>query len=169
MTAKGLLAALALLCVLLQWQGLRSRLGYQPYHQLAEEVAQGRLEPGDRPGISALLNGAAETAAGLDPQVLRTAAILHLYRVDLTAAAKGLPALMPAAEPELTAARQAAYRYLRTALARSPQDGDLWLRLALTARALDLPEDETAAYLASSVKTTPHEDWILRRRTGFDS
>lgn len=167
MTAKALLLALAALCAGLQWQALRSHLNHQAHHRLAAEAGAGRLETADSGLVAALLAAPAGAAALFDPHLHRSRAVLHLYAADLIAAANGLDPLRPVPDPETVAARAAALRQLEAALARQPLDGDLWLRLAVTGRALGLPERQLETYLEFSRLSTPYEGWILRRRNSF--
>jgi len=168
MIAKAVLLGLAAFCAAVQWQGLRGHLTYQGYHHLTEEAGQGRLEQDDAPQIAALLARPAGEAAALDPRRLRTIAVLHMYNVDLTAAAKGISPLQPSMDEELTAARQAALQHLKAAVIRTPYDGDLWLRMAFSARALGRPQEKVTAYLKWSETMAPHEDWILNRRKSLN-
>lgn len=165
MIVKIAFLALGLLCAALQWQSLRSFLSYQDYHLLADEAARGRQEANDVLRMAALLKQ--PPGGANDARALRTNAILHMYHADLNAISEGLAPLQLSERPETISARRAAYQHLQIAAANAPLDGDLWLRLAVTARSLGYPEQKIDTYVKRSKETAPHEGWILRRRDSF--
>lgn len=167
MIARGGLLALALLSAFLCWQGLRADFSWQAYHALVEEIGAGRREPEDAARIAPLL--AQPDGAGFrsDPRAPRSKAILQAYDVDLTAQAQGLLPLAPSDNPDMIAARKAARQQIRIALSWTPMDGDLWLRLAVISRTLELPAAHISRLLLWSERTMPHEGWVARRRTAL--
>lgn len=162
-TVKAALLLLALLCAVLQWNGLRSQLSFQNYHQLAEDAGNGRLEQDDAVWLTDLLDGTA-TSGSAAPQVSRSLALLHMYHVDLIAAAKGISPFQASQDPGLKSARLDAMTHLKAALSSTPSDGDLWLRLALLTRAENSASPELKHYLHMSRKTAPYEGWVMMRR-----
>lgn len=163
-TAKAALILLALLCAVLQWKGLRSHLSYQDYHQLAEDAGNGRMEQDDAVWLTDLLKGP-DASGSAPPQVSRSLALLHMYHVDLIAAAKRISPFQASQDPGLKNARLNAMTHLKAALSRTPSDGDLWLRLALLTRAENSAKPELKHYLHMSRKTAPYEGWVMMRRS----
>lgn len=169
MSVRGILISLAGFCLLLQWIGLRSTLTYGGYHDLGEDVAEGRMELEDASRIGSLLQSEPSIAERLDPEMLRTRTMLHVYNMDLAAIAKGHPPLQPSRDVEITEARSATFRALKFALEKAPHDGELWMRMAFAATALELPQSEITRYIALSEQTAPHEGWIKNRRDMLSS
>lgn len=163
-TVKAALASLALLCAVFQWTGLHSHLSYQGHHRLAAAVGEGRLETVEAGWMDAALDTPLAQVGYVSPQSLRDFSLLHMYNVDLIAASKGLSPLRASQDPDLSAARLEAMKRLKATLSRTPLDGDLWLRLALLARAEKPFNNNANHYLKLSQKVTPHEGWILKRR-----
>lgn len=163
-TIKAALFLLALLCAGFQWMGLRSQLAYQSSYQMVEAVGAGRFNADDMAWVQDTLQKPVPSVSFATPELRRTTALLYLYQVDLTAAAKGVLPFQASADPDLIAARLGAMNQLTSALSRTPSDGDLWLRLALVARAGDAAGNAVNSYLKLSQKTAPYEGWILNRR-----
>jgi hypothetical protein len=90
--------------------------------------------------------------------------MLHIYNMDLAAIAKGHSPLQPSRDVEITEARRTAFRALKSALAKAPHDGELWMRMAFVATALDLPRSEITNYIVLSERAAPDEGWIQNRR-----
>jgi len=163
-TAKAALLLMALLCACFQWIGLRNYLSYQSYHRLAEAAGEGRLETEDTVWVKRALEDPVMPGNFASPQLLRSKAMIHLYNVDLIAASKGLSPFLMFQDSALSIARLEAMTQLKATLTRIPSDGDLWLRLALLERAEVTADTKEKHYLRMSRKTTPHEDWITKRR-----
>ena len=148
--------------VALNWAELVRHATWLDYLTLAEDIRQGAAGPSDLARVAPLLaRDTPEPCA-----VLRSGApvLLHLYASDARARALDMSPILPADDPELTATRQATRAALAEALACAPMDGDLWLSLALVARALDEPPEQVARYLALSERYAPHEGRISQRR-----
>jgi hypothetical protein len=157
----GFVLALGLV-VALSWDQLVRHAAWLDYVTLAEDIRRGAAGPSDLERVAPLL--ARETPEAC--AVLRSGApvLLHLYASDARARRLGVNPFLPAEDPDLTATRHATQVALTQALACAPMDGDLWLSLALVARALDAEPEQVAHYLALSERYAPHEGWISRRR-----
>lgn len=163
-TVKGPLLLLAFLCAFMQWKLLQGHLSYSPYHQLADDIGNGRYEAHDAELVGHFLDRSETVSSRFTPQLQRTRSILHLYLTDLLAGAKGVSPFEPSQDTDLQTTRLTAANQLKNALAGSPYDGDLWLRLALVSKTLGISDDMTNHYLRLSYDVTPHEGWIMRRR-----
>jgi hypothetical protein len=165
MTGKTVLAVLAAGCLLLQWYGLRSALAYGDYRTFVqEEISQGRMEVGDIDRIEPFLSSTPGFVETLDPDALHTRAILQVYNMDLAAISKGVLPLHPSKDPDITKARETAFESLKSVLSKAPHNGELWMRMAFVATALDRQDAEVATYIHLSKTTAPHEGWIQARR-----
>lgn len=162
--ARLICAGFAVVCLVMQSQALQSYLTARSYHDLADDVRQGRLDLKDGPAVDAILVSQVCGAETVKVQNFQTCATLQLYRIDLTARRLGLSATSVSENTQLTEARQVAKSYLETVLSRAPHDGNLWLRLALVSRSLDPDDQEIDHYLAMSVSAAPHEKWITQLR-----
>lgn len=159
---RGVFGLSLVMAVTLTWAQLVQQTRWQGYTALARDVAQGRSAAEDMARLEPLL-----ARDGHEPcAVLRggTPVTLHLYASDLLAQAAGTNPFLPADDPRLTAQRQAARAVLEQAVACAPMDGNLWLSLAVLARALDEDPAQTVRYLAFSERYAPHEGWISDRR-----
>lgn len=154
------------LCTLLAagWWQARSDLAFADYYVLEAEIRAGRSEVSDLERLDRVLAYRSDTAMPCDIRVQRMIAILSLYRADLLARVHGVNPLARSDSLEIQMARGAAMRRLRDALACAPQDGDMWLRLALVARSMGVERDSIDAYLAWSRNMAPNEGWIADRR-----
>lgn len=163
---RTVFALAVLLAAGLSWPQLAEHLRWQGYALFADELEQGRFEPGDLALLGPALARAAPGAAPAHCSTLRETPLLtlNIHAADLLAWEAQADPLLPSADPALTAQRQATRRLVERGLACRPTDGDLWLMLALLSRALDDPPGQTARYLALSAQHAPHEGWIARRR-----
>ncbi|TCP58387.1 hypothetical protein EV663_13010 [Rhodovulum bhavnagarense] len=134
---------------------------------LEREIRAGRSVASDLVRIAPLLNSMEPGAPGCDYPRLRLLAILSLYRADLLARRLNISPSGPSDNLELLLARGDAMRRLQAVLQCAPRDGDMWLRLAIVGRSLNLPPEKVEAYLRQSFMTAPFEDWIARRRHSF--
>ncbi len=157
-------AGLAVVCLIMQSQALQSYLTARSYHDLADEVRQGRLDLQDGLAVEAILASQICGAETVKVQNLQTCSTLQLYQIDLTAERLGLSATSVSENTQLLEARKVAKSYLETVLSRAPHDGNLWLRLALVSRSLDSDDQEIDRYLAMSASAAPHEKWIAQLR-----
>lgn len=164
MISKVAFLGLAVVSAAIHGSNLQSYLSYQGYHQLVEDVADGRQNPDDQSRISALLERPFAPSDKYDIQAMRTKAILQIYIVDLVAIEKGVNPFQPSSDNDMIAAREDAMARAKTTLSHTPLDGDLWLRMAVLAQSLQRPEEEILAYRMWSEQTTPFEGWIKSRR-----
>lgn len=146
----------------LSWGQLSRYATWQGYAALADDVIYGRAVPEDLERFAALLELPPTEAC----EVLRTGVpvTLYLYANDVIARELGVSPQRPTTDPRLSAHRQATRRVLANALACTPTDGNLWLSMAIIARALDEDPAAIAAHVAMSERYAPHEGWISNRR-----
>ena len=161
MARLGLLLA-SLLSVAIVWAQSAQIVTWGSYSVLVSEIEEGRFEVDDLGLMDVMLTrGLSETCSALRA---RTPVTLHLYAGDLIAWQTGADVFAPNDAPELVTQREATRQILHRALACTPTDGDLWLKLAIVARALDEPPAQVEHYLALSERYAPHEGWISTRR-----
>lgn len=144
------------------WLQLAQHVAWKGLGTLSAKVASGRFVPDDLDVIAPLLlRNTPQRCA-----VLRTGVpvTLNLYAGDLMAHALDTSTFHPSDDPALTSQRKQTQRLLHDAIACAPMDGDLWLKLAMVARALDEPAPAITRYLAMSQKFAPYEGWIMDRR-----
>ena len=161
MVRSGLFLA-GLLLVATAWGQSVHHATWGSYSALVSQIEAGRFELEDLDRMDVMLSRAlSENCTGLRA---RTPVTLHLYAGDLVAWRAGANVFAPADIPDLVAKRQETRQILHRALACTPTDGDLWLKLAIIARALDDPPAQVGQYLALSERYAPHEGWITSRR-----
>jgi hypothetical protein len=160
--SKAALLGLTLAVLVLSFGGLRAHVANAPYDRVVAYLAEGRSDPADLDWLGPFL--AQAPPARCVPGPARTRGLLSLYAVDLTAAEVGLGPFAVSNDPSLTAARLRAGAMLREALACNPHDGDLWLRLAVLERSLEVEPALVAEHVARSLRTSPHEARMMLRR-----
>ncbi len=161
MARLGLLLC-GLLTLAVIWTQSASVVVWGSYAALVTQIEGGRFEVEDLGPIDVMLTrGLTENCAALRA---RTPVTLHLYAGDLIAWQVGANVFAPTDAAELVAQREATRHILHRALACTPTDGDLWLKLAMIARALNEPPAQVEHYIALSERYAPHEGWISTRR-----
>ena len=144
------------------WSQLTSHVTWQRHVTLAEDLLRRRVVLEDLAPLAPFLaHGPPE-----DCRVLRNGApvTLHMHANDVIARAAGVNPFRPDDDPGLRAQRDAAHATIAQALVCAPMDGNLWLNMAIIARARGENRAQVAQYLALSERYAPHEGWISLRR-----
>lgn len=143
---------------------LVSYLALSDYAQLVTEISEGRHKASDLDRIANILSYYEAENVTCRSKERRIVAILALYRADLLAGELGVSPLDYSPDLPLQIARARAMRAIQDLLLCTPLDGDMWFRLALVGRTMNIEQSRIDAYLEWSRKAAPHEEWINRRR-----
>jgi hypothetical protein len=159
---------LALVCGLIAGRDWLYAHAFADHRVYAAAVAAGLDDPQAGAAVAAALERLGPDPVACTGGAARDVAILQLFVADRVALAAGIDPLVPApGNAPVEAARRAALDRVAQALRCTPADGDLWLRSAVMARALGLPDADVADRLALSVRMAPAEGWIMERRAAL--
>lgn len=151
-----------MMTIILSWSQFSQHISWKNFSNLSAQVAEGRFVPADLDRITPLLDH--ETTERCTILHTGVPITLNLYAGDLMANALDINPFHPSDHPDLTLQRKKTQQILHHAITCSPTDGDLWTKLAVTARALGAEAQFIAHYVALSQKYAPNEGWILERR-----
>lgn len=164
---KGLLFQLVFALVLgaaivPTWSQLTSHVTWQGHVSIADDLLRRRIVLEDLAQLGPFL----ADGPPQDCLVLRSGApvTLQMYAHDMVAHIAGVNPFQPDDDPGLAAQRDAVRAAIARALICAPMDGNLWLNMAIIARARGEDPAHVAQYLALSERYAPHEGWISQRR-----
>lgn len=167
MVNKFLMLTLTALVAFSSFSALKANVAHSEYINLKREIWEGREALSDLYRLQPYIVQRQSEGHGCDLQVRKTAAFLSLYASDLAAKRAGVRNLREAGPFSVQVARATAMRRVRDVVVCAPFDGDMWFRLAQLSLALKAEPSKTETYLAWSVRTAPHENWIKAPRKAF--
>ena len=152
---------LALTCLVIGHLNLRSDARFETVYGLVRDVRSGRFLENDAQRVETFLSKYEQNMTVCLTSERKAVAFLKLYLGDL----KSVDARN--AHRDLEMLRREARSALISALRCNPNDGDLWVRMALMEHLLEPGSQQIDTYLQLSKLTEPNEPSTIRLRARF--